>query len=273
MTRICSLVIIFHLFACNQAEKAVGHWHLELVDSEHEMQMTLDVSPDSIAYLDKYAVYGANEGKHIRSENVLFFPGDCGSGLFEYRVVGTSIHLTNDYWSFVGEKCMENCCTPLLDFKSEFKVELDLPYFDASNSKTKTLDFSEFPKHMFSEIAIGKAKQSADRANSNKYAIEISGQLVEVDEIGTSAEEELEKYTEERRKVVAFRIFADKEIVLSEMKTVINELNSSEIYKIVIAAHKENYLSEPTDFEYISVQSLNFESELTLGQYLSSTAD
>lgn len=261
MKGIKAIFFLWIISSCNESIDVTGHWHIQKVKSKGTY-IVMDVSGDGIAYLGKNSIYGSIEGIYNPFEKTLDFPGECGSLNFEYELSGNKILLKNYLEDYIGKRCDNNCCNKLLDFKNDIKLEINFPQIKRSRKKLKPIEFEN--EERLEELLVGTSKEEFDNFNEDKIRIELAGKFAEIDDIGIWAEAVKIKYSEQVRDRVKFRIIADRNILLLDLKPVVDELKSNGIHRIFLTCLKEKFEIEEGMFEYIQIDEISFDEKSKL---------
>ena len=98
-------VLAFLCNSCQLDEPIEGHWHFYSNHGLNDTYITIDISKDSIAFLNRNSILEKLKGKIYRSKKMLVFPGECGSGIFTYEVYNSKMFLKGHYDKLIGNKC------------------------------------------------------------------------------------------------------------------------------------------------------------------------
>lgn len=267
MKRIFTICLLLSIVACDQSNKVEGHWHVDWPQRTSRGYITIDVFKDSIAYIGESPIFNKELGYHDRAENRILFPGDCGSALFEYTVIGDFIYLENHLANYTGQRCENDCCTKLSDFTDYYKVKFDLPVIGENEEKHKVIEL-EIRPHFIEDIAFGEVKDEYDYFLSKEPMLELNNEFANLTDIAAWTDNNKSKHAESRQHLLIYRLLLDKDLSLPEIKPLIDELNKHGITRIVITCLKENYQEEAEMFEYVRIDKFDFEQELSLADVL-----
>jgi len=244
---ICSF---FVLIGCNQSDNTIGHWHISRENSDSQNYITMDITADSIAYLGKNSIYKAEEGRHNRKNKTLFFPGDCGVFDFKYKLKQDQIFLESHLEKYIGKRCGANCCNKLIDFKNTIKPDIEFPIIVKNRNNLNPIELEN--EDFLESIVVGKNK------------LELAGEISKLNDIGEWIRSINNSYPKSQWKRIIFRVIADKNILLKDLKPIIDELKKHKIERILITCLKESFEAEESMFEYIFLDKFDFESNTTL---------
>jgi len=216
----------------------------------------MDVSEDTIAYLGKNSIYEPIEGIHRQEENILLFPGDCGSLRFKYEVTEDKIYLENYLENYIGERCDSACCNKLKDFKHNLKIEVDFPQISLNRAYLSPIGLKNDTR--LAELVVGIPKHEFDNFYEHKIRLELAGKFATIDQIGTWVEEVKVRTPENMHNRINYRIIADKNIYLESLEPIVEELKKVGIERIFLTCLKENFENEESLFEYVQIDKIDF---------------
>lgn len=267
MKNILLVFIFLTIVACDSSQKATGHWHIYSEKDRFKTIWLLDVEEDSIAYWSN-PLYGKEEGLYIPGNRQLLFPGECGSGQFDYHIIGDNIILNGEYaYTHRGYRCDDKCCTPIEDFKINFKVDVQFPQV---HKLRDSLHIVEFKSHRYREpVVIGKLKPDLNYFYENEEIfLELDGKLAQREDIKGWLNREKSYLNESQRPLLSFKFIVDKDIALKDLKPIVEEFRKYDAPKIWITCLKPDYMNQEQMFEHVRVIDIDLNQNLTLNKIL-----
>lgn len=265
-----NILLIFSfltIIACDSSQKATGHWHIYSEKDRLKTIWLLDVEEDSIAYWSN-PLYGKEEGRYVPKDRLLLFPGECGSGEFEYRIIGDNIILSGEYaHTHRGYRCDDKCCTPIEDFKINFKLDVQFPQIQKLRDSLRTI---EFKSERFKEpVIIGRLKSDLDYFyEDEEIFLELGGKLAQKKHIGDWLAYEKSRLNESQRPFLSFKFIIDKNIALKDLRPIVEEFRKHDAPKIWITCLKPDYMNQEQMLEHVRIIDIDLNQDLTLNKVL-----
>ena len=209
----------------------------------------MDIVNDTLAFRYRNTIYGEWEGAWIRKEKKLKFPGECGSGNFDYEVKNNEIYLKNHLGSqYKGYKCDTTCCNIIEDYTYNFLIDID---FSVLKNNKGNLVFTQslLDRYYVRSIIIGKPKKKYIEQYGDSIRIEISGKFVELEDIDIWLEGVKNSCSKDEYSQVKYEIIVDRSVPVNYIKAVIDILRKNGPKKIILTCLNEN--SKGKSLEYV----------------------
>lgn len=254
MKTIVTIYFLLIFFSCNESVDIAGHWHIKKVNSKEKDYIVMDISEDTIAYLGKNSISGEIEGIHDVKSKKLLFPGDCGVYHFEYSSEGNILVLKNYLENRVAEKCENNCCDKLLDFKKDIRINVSFLQVIFFRDTLSPIELSG----NFEELIIGQPISPYDGAYAPGVKLELDGKFSEVRDIKYWIDVVRSKYSKRDRERIIFRIIADQNVTTDKLKPIIHEIRKKGENRIFLTCLKPDFKNAETMFEYLKIDEFSF---------------
>ncbi len=262
MKKIFLFYLIFTFLSCEKSAKIAGHWHISREGSNGSDYIVMDVSKDSICYLGKNSFYNTTTGKHLKSEKVLFFPGDCGSMVFDYELKGDQLILKNNYGNYFGIKCDKNCCDRLSDFMHDLLLEICLPIIANDQKTFSSVELKT--NRPLETLIIGNLKYEHNIFFKDKMRIEADHKIIDTEELENWVELTKARHQEEVKDYIMYRLIVDGNVYINELKPIIETLQQNGIRIILLTCLKEDFKIENEIFEFIRIDTMDFSKGIRL---------
>ncbi|WP_196889580.1 hypothetical protein [Aureivirga sp. CE67] len=244
------LIFLFILNISCQEKDVSGHWHVISLNSPKSFYYPVDISKDSVAYWGKNTIFKSDEGKVSKKDKMLCFPFECGSGVFDYKLVEDKLLLTNPegYGDYVG---IRSDCTPLKDFKSNFKIDVEFPVL---YKKTTAFKFVEIPENypLFETIIFGKTKYDAFFKQKKMYQVE--NEFIDLKDMDSWIQKVQNRTEKEAVKFLKFRLIADSSTKTEEINKLLEVFKQNGIKNLYITLLPIENTKESLDFIYLKLE-------------------
>ncbi|MEM6769736.1 MAG: hypothetical protein AAF597_04040 [Bacteroidota bacterium] len=223
--------------------------------------MTLDLLPDSVAILNRYASDGGVVGHYSMVRKEIMIPADCGAGHFIYRWDGDDLLLENYLQDQRAVKCDPGSCDLSKDVLIDSRLLVSLPKVVFNRDCVH-------PNNGLTEnIIIGESKFMQPYCVVCNH-VELSGKVTSNHDIPIWLDYIKPKYPEDKRDRLSFRIFADQGLLAKDLQPVVEQLLTAGEKRIFLATLNPEFETSEVVFEQVSIYDVNLESGLTIGELL-----
>ena len=246
------LLLIPLAFGCKK--DITGHWH-----TKSNKYKNADASIDIIENNDCYFTYSLSsksiKGEHFPDKKQIFFPSQCGELSFKYKIKNNKLYLESAIGNKLIAKRIVNKCSRFNDFKSRLKIGL-----------VKIKKRRKFFKPEDSIENEGLNQYILINRENDSIKIEFFGRINSLDKINEITVYIDNSVSDAEIPYLNYVLVPGKEILISDLKTIIDLLNKDSKRRIFIQTLKinPNFLST---FEYINIDKIDLTSEMTLGKY------
>lgn len=239
------LFLVTTILSCKK--DLTGHWHAEIKNSTHKNDYAIDIEKNNDCYLTMMLGEVPTRGKHHPKENKLFFPGECGSADFNYKLIGNVLYLENALGVKLTAKKVN--CNRIQDFKSDLKI-------DFLKLKKLTKD-SVYNNNLNEYINIGYSKQNDILMFEAFGAYGELKTLYNLDSLPYKIEE---SHAIAEIPFINYILTPDKNIKVNDFNTIIKKLTKSGKNKIYIRTLKDRFSTKNRDiFEHTSIKKGRFD--------------
>lgn len=117
-------------------------------------------------------------------------------------------------------------------------------------------------------IIVRKLKSTYPSYYVRSSRLELDGKFGAVEEIQMWNRLVRERYSEDSRDRILYRVFTDQKLLVKELKPIIEQLISLGEKRIAIVTLNPDFQRGDEVFECVAIQDINLKSNLTLGELL-----
>lgn len=252
------ILIIFILLFYSCKKDIAGHWHAISTNSVHKYGCSIDIEKNNDCFLIDELKFQLTKGKHYPEENSIFFPGECGSLSFKYKLKGNTLYLENSLGAKLTAK--KEICHRIYDYKTELKID-----FLTLNKLTKDTIYNlQDSDNEYINIGYSK-KDHTLKIETSSYSS--YGQPKTINTLDSLFYKIAPNYLDEDIPLINYILTPDRNLKANLFNTILEKLNKSGEKKIYIRTLKNNFTATQRDiFEYIRIKEgrFSFDSEKPL---------
>lgn len=241
--------LIFFLFS-NCKRDISGNWHATYKQGNHEFNYALDIEKKGIAYHTDLLVQAPLKGVYLPEEYQLNFPGTCGEGSFNYRVLGNTLYLENALG--VNLTAKKTKCNRIDDYQTKLKID-----FLRLRKLARDTVFN-FKRGNNEYINIGYPKKDTTIKIETIYS-NYDNEFTTIKSLDSLPNKISERYKDDVIPLINYILTPDKNIKANIFNDILDRLHKSGKKQIYIRTLKDSLTSKGRDiFEYIKLENGKF---------------
>jgi hypothetical protein len=244
------IFLLFILFSCQEDLK--GHWHAEAFDGQI---VSFEILGNNKAYIFDSLNADPLEGGYDTSKNELWFPGECGSLLFEYQYKQGKLYLTNALGVRVVAERIEAPCNRFEDFPTQLKMEC-LTIQNLRNTLNPT---DSLKTHLKEYIGI------AYSTHKDSILLEHRWRIFPLEKTNEILQHVQETHSDDELPYIHYILTPSKNLRAKDLKRVVDQLPPNN--SLFLRTLKDSIINWKA-FEFISLKSVNLNSDKTLEQLI-----
>lgn len=249
------LLILIALIFYNCKKDLTGHWHAKIINDD-SFNTSIDILENNNAFIYNSLTDRPLKGEHFPNNSQILFPGSCGDLSFDYYLILNTLYLENALGVKVMAERIKGNCNRTKDYKSK----LDITSLKIINNRKLYDPIDSIENKRLNKYILLKSKDK-------NIKLEFLDEIKSVDKIDSIIEYIENSVSNAEIPFINYVLVPDKNILMSDLKLVIDSLNKGYRKKIFIQTLKTN----PKDlniFEYIKIDKLDLNSENLLSEII-----